>query len=180
PLMVATLAYDPEPIKALLAGKAEVDLPNVFQITPLMAAASMTGGGRSSIDPVGGTQLPSGDIQVHAIAVIDLLLDAGAHIDARVVDSQTRTAKLDAYVENRDREGQTALFAAAESGWDKVVAHLIARGANPALRDAAGKTALDYARVPGKGWQGYSAENKEAFANRAGTVKVLEQFLNRS
>ncbi len=117
PLMAATLAYDAEAVRLLLAHKAEVDLPNVFQITPLMAAASMTGGARSSIDPVGGTQLPSGDIQQHAIRIIDLLLDAGADINARVSDTHTRTARLDAYVAHREHEGQTALFAAAESGW---------------------------------------------------------------
>jgi uncharacterized protein len=178
PLMVATLAYDAEAVKALLAYRAKVDLPNVFQITPLMAAASMTGGGRSSIDPVGGTQLPPGDIQDHAIKVIDLLLEAGANINARVTDTHTRTARLDAYVEHREHEGQTALFAAAESGWDKVVRHLIAKGADASIRDASGKTALDYARTPGKAWPGYSAENKEAFANRAGTVKYLEGVLN--
>jgi uncharacterized protein len=174
PLMAATLAYDAAAIKVLLAHHALVDLPNVFQITPLMAAASMTGGGRSSIDPVGGTQLPPGDIQDHAIKVIDLLLDGGAQINARVTDSHTHTARLNAYVENREHEGQTALFAAAESGWDKVVKHLIARGADPALRDGTGKTALDYARTPAKAWPGYSAENKEAFANRPATVKILE------
>src|SRR5690606_28315235 len=37
PLMVATLAHDHEAIELLLANGAEVDLPNVFQITPLMA-----------------------------------------------------------------------------------------------------------------------------------------------
>ncbi len=116
-LMAATLTYDTEAIKALLAHGAKVDLPNVFQITPLMAAASMSGGGRSAIDPVGGSSPPAGDIQDHAIKVIDLLLDAGASINARVTDSHTRTAKLNAYVENREHEGQTALFAASESGW---------------------------------------------------------------
>jgi uncharacterized protein len=174
PLMVATLAYDAVAMQALLAHRPAVDLPNVFQITPLMAAASMTGGGRSSIDPVGGTQLPPGDIQDHAIKVIDLLLGAGAQINARVTDSRTFTARLDAYVAHREHEGQTALFAAAESGWDRVVRHLIERGADPTVRDVAGKVALDYAREPGPAWPGYSAENKEAFADRAGTVKYLE------
>ncbi len=38
PLMVATLNYDDTSIRALLAHGADVDAPNVFQITPLMAA----------------------------------------------------------------------------------------------------------------------------------------------
>jgi len=85
PLMVATLGYDAEAIKVLLAHGAEVDLPNVFRITPLMAAAGMTGSFRSNIDPVGGTTPPPGDIQLHAMRVIDLLLDGGANINARVI-----------------------------------------------------------------------------------------------
>ena len=174
PLMVATISYDAEAVKALVTHGVEVDLPNVFQITPLMAAASMTGGGRSNINPVGGSSPPPGDIQEHAIKVIDLLLDAGANINARVEDSHTRTARLTAYVENREHEGQTALFAASESGWNKVAQHLISRGADPSLRDAVGKTALDYAHTPGKAWPGYSRENQEAYADRAATVKYLE------
>ena len=38
PLMVATLSLDDVAIKALLEHHAEVDAPNDFQITPLMAA----------------------------------------------------------------------------------------------------------------------------------------------
>ncbi len=84
PVMVAALGYDAEALQALLAHRAEVDVPNVFRITPLMAAAGMTGSFRSAIDPVGGTTPPEGDIQTHAIRIIDLLLNAGANINARV------------------------------------------------------------------------------------------------
>ncbi len=137
PLMIAALNHDAEAMRALLAHGAEVDLPNVFQITPLMAAAGMTGTGRAE-----GASGP-GDVQANAIEVIDLLLDAGADINAQVSDSHTRTATLVAYVQGRDQEGRTALFAAAERGWDQVVAHLLARGADPGIRDAAGQSAQD-------------------------------------
>lgn len=179
PLMAATLGYDPIAIKALLAHGAEVDLPNVFRITPLMAAAGMTGSFRSAIDPVGGTTPPPGDIQLHAIEVIDLLLAGGANINARVTDNHTRTARLTAYVYNRENEGKTALFAAAEFGWDKVVRHLLARGADPTVRDATGKTALDYAREPAPISPGQTPADdtnggRFATSNRAATVAVLE------
>jgi uncharacterized protein len=179
PLMVATLAYDPEAIKALLSHGAEVDLPNVFRITPLMAAAGMTGSFRSAIDPVGGTVPPPGDIQLHAIEVIDLLLAGGAKLNARVTDNHTRTARLTAYVYNRENEGKTALFAAAEFGWDKVAKHLLERGADPAVRDAAGKTALDYAREPAPISPGQTPADdtnggRFATSNRAATVALLE------
>jgi ankyrin repeat protein len=179
PVMVAALAYDTEALEALLAHGAEVDVPNVFRITPLMAAAGMTGSFRSAIDPVGGTTPPTGDLQLHAIRVIDLLLRAGANINARVTDNRTRTARLTAYVYNRENEGKTALFAAAEFGWDKVVDHLIARGADPALRDAAGKSALDYARDPAPVSPGGTPADdtggsRLSTANRAATVAILE------
>ena len=179
PLMVAALGYDPEAVKALLAHGAEVDLPNVFRITPLMAAAGMTGSYRSAIDPVGGTVPPPGDIQLHAIKVIDLLLDGGANINARVTDNRNRTSRLTAYVYNRENEGKTALFAAAEFGWDKVVRHLLDRGADPSVRDAAGKTALDYAREPvpiSPGGTPADDANGVRFetSNRAATVAILE------
>ena len=185
PLMVAALGYDAEAIKALLAHGAEVDLPNVFRITPLMAAAGMTGSFRSNIDPVGGTTPPAGDLQVHAIEVIDLLLDAGANINARVTDNRTRTARLTAYVYNRENEGKSALIAAAEFGWDKVVRHLIDRGADPTLRDAAGKTALDYAREPAPISPGGTPADdtngsRFASADRAATVAILEAVRSKS
>lgn len=170
PLMVATLSYDTVAIEALLAHGAEVDLPNVFRITPLMAAAGMTGTGR----PNG--PLPP-DVQTRAIETIDLLLGAGANINARVTDSHTRTAKLVAYIPGRDNEGKTALFAAAEAGWDRVVKHLIDRGADPTIRDASGKTALDYARSPAPAGPGAAREDAQAKARRAATVALLEALI---
>lgn len=185
PLLVAALGYDPDAVKALLAHGAEVDLPNVFQITPLMAAAGMTGSYRSAIDPVGGTMPPEGDIQAHAIKVIDLLLEGGAKINARVRNIRSRTARLTAYVYNRENEGKTALFAAAEFGWDKVVKHLLDRGADPAVRDAAGKTALDYAREPAPiSPGGTPADDANGIrletADRAATVAILEPVSPKS
>ncbi len=169
PLLVATLSLDDVAIKTLLARGAEVDLPNVFRITPLMAAVGMSGSGRAG----GGVQ--QGDMQARALKVVDLLLDAGANINARVTDSHTHTAKFVAYVQGRDHEGQTALFAAAESGWDKVVKHLLDRGADPAVRDAAGKTALDFARTPLPTGPGApAAPTAAATATRAATVALLE------
>lgn len=170
PLMIATLSYDAEAIEVLLANGAEVDLPNVFQITPLMAAAGMTGTSRFSIP-----QIP--DIQERAIRTMELLLNAGADINARVTDSRTRTAKLVAYIQGRDNEGKTALFSAAELGWDKVVKFLLERGADPAIRDASGKTALDYARAgppPGPGGARMSTPGRDA------TIALLEAALAKS
>jgi hypothetical protein len=183
PLMIATLTYDDEAIKALLEHGAEVDVPNVFQITPLMAAAGLSGssrGGTGSALP-GGPGGPRGDIQTRAIETIDLLLNAGANINARVTDSHTHTAKMIAYIQARDHEGKTALFAAAEAGWDRVVKHLIDRGADPTARDSSGKTALDYARTPPPPGPGAPRDpGPAAAASRAATVALLEPLVSKS
>ncbi len=179
PLMVATLTYDDEAIEVLLAHGADVNLPNVFQITPVMAAASMSGSTRSGIGggggPGGGNGGPPADVEARAIKTIDRLLDAGANINTRVTNSRIHTAKLVAYIEGRDHEGQTALIAAADSGWDKVVQHLLDRGADPTARDAAGKTALDYARSPTPlPVTAAAVVRAKPIGNRAAAVAILE------
>jgi ankyrin repeat protein len=63
--------------------------------------------------------------EADAIKVVTYLLDAGAHID------------------DRDARGRTALMIAAEGGRAELVALLLARGADPAIRDQAGKRAAD-------------------------------------
>jgi ankyrin repeat protein len=60
-----------------------------------------------------------------AINVVSYLLDAGAHID------------------DRDDRGRTALMIAAEGGHSEIANLLLARGADPALKDKAGKRAAD-------------------------------------
>ncbi len=186
PLMIATLSYDDEMIKVLLAHGAAVNVPNVFQITPLMAAAGMSGSSRggvgSAIAPGRGSRAPE-DPQTRVNRTIDLLLGAGADINTRVVNSHTHTAKLVAYVTGRDHEGQTALFAAAEEGWDRVVKNLLAHGANPIFRDDDGKTALDYARNPPRVFRGPAAARgggQAERASRAATVALLEAALTKS
>jgi ankyrin repeat protein len=63
--------------------------------------------------------------EAQAIKVVSYLLDAGAHID------------------DRDDRGRTALMIAAEGGHAEVASLLLARGADPSLKDKAGKRAAD-------------------------------------
>jgi ankyrin repeat protein len=63
--------------------------------------------------------------EAQAVAVVTSLLDAGAHID------------------DRDNRGRTALMIAAEGGHADVAGLLLARGADPSLKDKAGKRAAD-------------------------------------
>lgn len=63
--------------------------------------------------------------EAEAIKVVTYLLDAGAHID------------------DRDARGRTALMIAAEGGHAEIANILLARGADPSLKDKAGKRAAD-------------------------------------
>jgi len=63
--------------------------------------------------------------ETEAIKVVSYLLDAGAHID------------------DRDARGRTALMIAAEGGRAEIANLLLARGADPSLKDKAGKSAAD-------------------------------------
>ena len=104
---------------------------------------------------------------------MDLLLANGANINARILNSRTHTAKMVAYIQGRDHEGETALFAAAEAAWNRVVKYMLDHGADPTVRDAAGKTALDYARAPRPPGAGAPAPSKTEPADRAATVALL-------
>lgn len=63
--------------------------------------------------------------ETEVVQVVKYLLDAGAHID------------------DRDARGRTALMIAAEGGRAEVATLLLARGADPSLKDKAGKRAAD-------------------------------------
>jgi ankyrin repeat protein len=118
-LLRAAKAADLAAMKLLIAAGANVELPNVNGITPLMAAA---GNAQSKVDTRGRYKT-----QADAIAAVDLLLAAGAQIDAR------------------DAQGQTALFGAATWGWNDLVRALAQRGARLDIKDARGRDAADAA-----------------------------------
>jgi ankyrin repeat protein len=59
------------------------------------------------------------------------------------------------------RQGQTALFLAADTGRPEVVRYLIEHGARADLLDDAGKTALDLVQGRGEGGGADNARTKE-------------------
>lgn len=171
PLFIATLASDTEAMEVLIKHGAEVDLPNVFQMTPFMIASGMrgTGGGGG-----GGGGAPAGGDR--AFKAMDVLLAAGANINAQITDSHTHTAVLMAYVAGRDQEGRTALMAAGETGNERLAKYLLEHGADPTLKDAKGMTALDLARLP-PDEKATDAVKARTISTRSATAKVLEDAL---
>jgi ankyrin repeat protein len=151
PLLKAAVVGDIDFAKLLLDHGALVDLPNVMGVTPLMGAAGMS----VSMREVNGGHRSGGEgVQANAIAMIDLLLEHGADINAVVTDTSSWTARIGRPSTMTDREGQTAIYAAATWGWNDVVRHLIERGARVDIVDAKGKTPADAARGTAGGGAG--------------------------
>jgi ankyrin repeat protein len=152
PLLRAAITHDHEAMRALLEHGARVDVPNAMGVTPLMAAAGV---GVRNIN-FGSNRSPNfeGDAHVEdkVVASLEILLAAGANIDARVTDVQSRTARIARASSMTERGGQTALYSAASRGWTGVVAFLVEHGADVDIVDALGKSPLDVAlgRVGGR------------------------------
>lgn len=148
PLLRAAIMHDHEAMHALLEQGARVDLPNVMGVTPLMAAAGV---GVRNID-FGANRSPNFErdrqIEDRVIASLEILLAAGADINAPVTDIHSRTARIARPTAMTDREGQTALFSAAERGWTRVTRYMLEQGAVVDVVDTLGKSPLDIVLTP--------------------------------
>jgi len=123
PLLRAAKAQDAAAIKLLLEHGAIVDLPNNDGWTPTVAASGM-----GSVDADTRGNYNTADIEERTIASLDLLLAHGGELNGRA-----------------GRLQQAPLHGAAFWGWNKVVEHLLAKGADINLKDSRGFTAVDYA-----------------------------------
>jgi ankyrin repeat protein len=160
PLLRAAIMHDEPAMRALLAAGAHVDVPNVMGVTPLMAAAGL-GVREPGFGANRAPNFASPSIERETIASLEILLAAGADVNAAVTDIQSRTARIARLSSMTDRQGQTALHSAAGRGWADVVTYLLSRGANPALKDMLGRTPLDLATTP---VQGRSVPSSERIA----------------
>jgi ankyrin repeat protein len=123
PLLRAAKGLDAPAIKLLLEHGAIIDLPNNQGITPVMAAA-----GLGSVDADTRGLYTTFDVQQRSIDSLELLLKAGADINAP-----------------GGRRQQTPLTAAAFWGWNDVVQYLFDHGAKLDVKDSGGKTPIDAA-----------------------------------
>jgi ankyrin repeat protein len=123
PLLRAAKALDAPAIKLLLEHGAIIDLPNNQGITPVMAAA-----GLGSVDADTRGLYTTFDVQQRSIDSLELLLKAGADINAP-----------------GGRRQQTPLTAAAYWGWNDVVQYLFDHGAKLDVKDSGGMSPIDAA-----------------------------------
>jgi uncharacterized protein len=180
PLLRAARAGDAPFVKLLLENKALVDLPSKEGVTPLMAAAGVEFGDRVTR---GRNRTNEG-----VLATMQLLLDAGADINARMVSERRNavpegTSQAASYaIILRARPGQvptataipdqTALHGSAQRGFTPFVKFLVEHGADLTAKDAAGRTALDLAN--GVGVRGVRQAAGEGHPE---TAKAIQQLM---
>lgn len=140
PLLRAAKAGDVTVIAMLLARGADAKLTTRNGINPVMAAAGL---GTNESDGVGRRKT-----QKEAIDSMDLLLKAGVDINA---------------IDNR---GESAVFGAAQKGWDEIVQYLADHGARLDEKDKKGLTPLDAAmgRAGGLGFDNSTGDVHESTA----------------
>src|SRR5215471_5182261 len=142
PLLRAAQTFDNEVVRALLDHSALVDLPNAMGVTPLMAAAGI--GTRTTQSVLGPG--PPADVAARSIETMNLLIKAGANVNARITDTTSLTARIARTSTMTNREGQTALFFAAQTGRPSVVRFLLDHGADVNAMGDSGKALLNAAR----------------------------------
>jgi ankyrin repeat protein len=160
-LLRAVIGNDMEVIQALLAKGASPNI-NAMGVTPFLVAAGAGGGGG------GGRGGPGGGANV---ALLNLLLEHGADVNAQVAGTKTysmRNARTPS-----TNEGMTALHVAAQAGRTDLVRYLLEKGANPGIADANGKKAIDLVGAPagGRGGRG-GTQGGAAVQSAAGASEI--------
>jgi ankyrin repeat protein len=135
PLLRAAQTFDNDVVQALLAHGALVDLPNASGVTPFMAAAGI--GTRLGTSVLG--RGPPEDVVARSLETMELLRRAGADVNARITDATSRTGRIARDNTMTGRQGQTALFLAADTGRIDIVRYLLDHGADPTLVDEVGR-----------------------------------------
>jgi ankyrin repeat protein len=141
PMLRAAASQDSAAVRLLLEYGGRIDVPNVMGVTPLMAAAGLGMGSRS------GPRFNPGapDAQDRSIATLEILLAAGADVNAQITDVTSKTARMGRGGTLPERGGQSALFGAVQWGWPRVVQYLINHGAEVAIVDDRRVSPLDAA-----------------------------------
>jgi TonB family protein len=147
-LMAAAAAGNPESVRLLLNNGAEVNARNHRRQTALLSGA--TGNSGFSIGEMGRPHAEIPDESIHRGTVVNLLLNAGADIDAHGWFGETALFSLEedavrelirhhVDLEARDDDGQTALI---ETVSGSIADILIRAGSEVNAKDKNGETSL--------------------------------------
>lgn len=180
PLLRATMANDMEVIQALIAKGASPNI-SAMGVTPFLVAAGVGGGG-------GGRGGPGARGGGEVFALLDLLLQHGADINAQVTGTKTYSMRIARTPSTN--EGMTALHVAAQSGRADLVRYLLVKGANPAITDSNGRKPIDLvggAGTPAAGrgtgapaaGRGGGRGDAQASAASAAEIRVLLENASR-
>jgi ankyrin repeat protein len=141
PLLLAAKTFDVEAMELLLDAGANFNLPNQSGVLPIAAAAGL---GSSSCDPRGyGGGIPhyeTPDVQEASIAALQVLIDAGADVNAQGPVVTSTGARF-----GGRSSRQTALHGAINWGWKDVIEYLVDQGARIDLRNSDGQTVYETA-----------------------------------
>jgi ankyrin repeat protein len=146
PVAAAAYAGSDPIVEMLLAHGADERAPDETGKPPIVYAAA-----RANLDIV--KRLLARGIDVNARYANDLsLLMWAAGADEKVPEADARKVvvhllDVGAHIDDRDARGRTALMIAAEGGRADIANLLLERGADPSLKDNAGKRAADLTTV---------------------------------
>jgi ankyrin repeat protein len=146
PVAAAAYAGSDAIVEMLLAHGADEHAADETGKPPIVYAAA-----RAKLDIV--KRLLARNIDVNARYANDLtLLMWAAGPDEKVAESEALNVvayllDVGAHIDERDARGRTALMIAAEGGHAGIANMLLARGADPSLKDNAGKRAADLTTV---------------------------------
>jgi ankyrin repeat protein len=155
PLYRATEAGDMEVIRTLLARGANPNI-NDMGFTPFLVAAGVIPGGGGG----GGGGAPN-------TMLLDLMIQHGADVNAQVTGTRTYSMRI-SYNTPADKEGVSALHAAAQAGRTDLVRYLLEKGANPELVAANGKKPIDLLDAGGNSGAGGRGRGGTGAAGAAG------------
>ncbi len=147
PLLRAAQTFDNDVVRALLAHRALVDLPNASGVTPFMAAAGI---GTRGAPGVLGPGAPDTSV-ARSLETMEILRAAGADVNARITDITSLTARIARTNTLTGRQGQTTLHYAAELGRTSVVKYLLEHGATTDVKDDMARTPADVATGAARG-----------------------------
>jgi ankyrin repeat protein len=133
PYLLAARFLEPEILRALAAGGADVKATLTNGNTALMLAAGM-GAGRNA--------------NRRGIATINF---GKMEPESRVLETVKAALDIDPDANVANQSGDTALHAAAQLGFDTVVQHLVDRGAQVNAKNKQGRTPLAAATQRGRG-----------------------------